>query len=364
MTQKKKRVLVIYTGGTFGMDVQMDVRPRAPGRSAKRVLSMTQLKPAELARRLKDRVPELESLAKCDVEIVLNCDSAHIGPSEWCLLADRIQAKWERYDGVVLLHGTDTMAYTASALSFLLRPCLRPVVLTGAQQPLSALRTDARRNLISAVEIAAHGPREQVGQVSVFFDSHLFQGNRVRKRSASEFGAFESPQAAPLAVVGTTIRYAQSRRGQVGGKSRAQDRARLLPDFSRGVALVHLTPGLPARSLRELWLPKLSALVCVAFASGTAPTQDPEFVELLREARRREIPVVITTEGASEGGAGAGLTSLRTYEAGRTLLDEGAYWAGSMTPECAYVKAAWILAQPGGSRRFGSLWKRRFANEV
>jgi L-asparaginase len=137
-----------------------------------------------------------------------------------------------------------------------------------------------------------------------------------------------------------------------------------LPGFDRGVALVHLTPGLPARSLREQWLPKLSALVCVAFASGTAPTQDPEFVELLREARKRAIPVVITTEGASEGGAGAGLTSLRTYEAGRTLLNEGAYWAGSMTPECAYVKAAWILAQPGGSRRFASLWKRRFADEV
>jgi L-asparaginase len=278
------------------------------------------------------------------------------------LLADRIQAKWRKYDGVVLLHGTDTMAYTASALSFLLRPCLRPVVLTGAQQPLSALRTDARRNLISAVEIAAHGPREHVGHVSVFFDSRLFQGNRVRKRSASEFGAFESPQAAPLAVVGTSIRYKDA--GGARRRRKPLDRSQLLPGFSGGVALLHVTPGLPARSLREQWLPKLAGLVCVVFASGTAPTQDPDFIELLREARRRGTPVVITTEGASEGGAGAGLTSLKTYEAGQKMLDEGASWAGSMTPECAYVKAAWILAQPGGARRFASLWKRNFADEA
>jgi L-asparaginase len=356
---KLKRVLIIYTGGTFGMDVL----PATQGKPARRVLSTPKLSPVALARRLKTRVPELQGLAHCDVEIVLNCDSAHIGPAEWRLLASRIQAKWERYDGVVLLHGTDTMAYTASALSFLLRPCRVPVVLTGAQQPLSALRTDARRNLISAVEIAAHGPRDRVGQVSVFFDNRLFQGNRVRKRSASEFGAFESPQAPPLAVVGTTIRYAApEKRGKASARA-LDHRTQLLPEFSGGVALLHVTPGLPARSLRELWLPKLSGLVCVVFASGTAPTQDPDFIALLKEAKRRGTPVVVTTEGASDGGAGAQQTSLGTYEAGRKLLDEGAYWAGSMTPECAYVKAAWLLGQPGGARRFRSLWNRCFAGE-
>jgi L-asparaginase len=375
VTKKKKRVLLIYTGGTFGMDVE---KGASPGKAGRRLLSTPQLNPAELEGRLKRRVPELAELASCDVEIVLNCDSAHIGPAEWRMLADRIRARWRKYDGVVVLHGTDTMAYTASALSLLLRPCLKPVVLTGAQRPLSALRTDARRNLISAVEIAAHGPRDRVGQVCVFFDDRLFQGNRVRKRSASEFGAFESPQAAPLAVVGTAIRYAgmsdaepdglsvgskAPRRGQgARAAGRKRDDARLVDGFNSGVAMLHVTPGLPARSLREQWLPKLSGLVCVVFASGTAPTHDPEFVALLREARAREIPVVVTTEGASEGGAQD--ASLGTYEAGRALLEEGAYWAGSMTPECAYVKAAWILAQPGGARRFAALWKRNYADEA
>lgn len=349
--RKKKRVLVIYTGGTFGMDVKNSGKAD----KGRRVLATPNLKPEVLARRLRARVPELQDIASCDVETVLNCDSAHIGPPEWWLLAERVQARWRNYDGVVILHGTDTMAYTASALSFLLRPCLKPVVLTGAQRPLSALRTDARRNLISAVEIAAHGPREQVGQVSVFFDNRLFQGNRVRKRSASEFEAFESPQAPPLAVVGTEIRYGNTKRG------RAKDRAKLLPEFSREVALVHVAPGFPARAMRELLLPRLAALVLVVFASGTAPTQDAEFVLLLREARRRGVPVVVTAEGSSEGGVGA---HPGHYEAGRALLTEGGTWAGAMTPECAYVKTTWILAQPGGARRFAALWKKNFADEV
>lgn len=335
-------------------------------RAKKSQLKTPQLKPLELARQLRERVPELAGIAQCDTEIVLNCDSAHIGPAEWQLLARRVQAQQARYDGIVILHGTDTMAYTASALSFLLRPCRKPVILTGAQRPLSALRTDARRNLISAVEIAAHGPREQASGVSVFFDDHLFQGNRVRKRSASEFEAFESPQAPPLAVVGTDIRYADRRkaRGGRGTGSRSSGASgsspELLPEFSSGVLLAHVTPGFPARTLREQILPRVSGLVLVVFASGTAPTHDPEFMELLRDARKRRIPIVVTTEGASETGSGA---SPRSYEAGRKLLAEGAYWAGPMTPECAFVKAAWILGQPGGDRRFSALWRRDFAGE-
>jgi L-asparaginase len=121
-----------------------------------------------------------------------------------------------------------------------------------------------------------------------------------------------------------------------------------------------VTPGFPARSLHEVWLPRLTGLVLVVFASGTAPTQDPEFLLLLKGARKRGIPVVVTAVGTAESGSGA---QPRQYEAGRKLLSEGAYWAGSMTPECAYVKAAWLLAQPSGAKRFASLWKKNFAGE-
>src|SRR5262245_36761578 len=123
----RRRVLLLYTGGTFGMEIPA-------GRGAP--ILIPKLSPAALRARLQERVPELASIADCEIKILLNRDSAHVGPEEWRKFADFIRKNWKRYDGVVLLHGTDTLSYTASALSFLLRPCLRPVVLTGAQRPL------------------------------------------------------------------------------------------------------------------------------------------------------------------------------------------------------------------------------------
>src|SRR5579885_85975 len=250
----RRRVLLLYTGGTFGMEIP-------EGRGAPIVIP--KLSPSALRARLSQRVPELEALADCEIKILLNRDSAHVGPEEWRVFADEIRRSWKRYDGVVVLHGTDTLAYTASALSFLLRPCLRPVVLTGAQRPLTAIRTDARRNLISAVEIAAHGPRSLVNQVSVFFDDRLLVGNRARKRSATEFAAFESPKVEPLAIVGTEIRYRAGRAPLAKGP-------RLLPDFSRKVALLHVAPGAPYGTYADV-LAGVDGLVLIAYPSGTGP---------------------------------------------------------------------------------------------
>jgi len=337
------RVLILYTGGTFGME---------PG------LSLPELSVESLRARLQARVPELAQLALCDIDIVLNCDSAHVGPDEWLLLARRIRQNWKSHDGVVILHGTDTLAYSASALSFLLRPCLKPVVLTGAQRPLSALRTDARRNLISAVDIAAHGPREVVGQVSIFFNDVLLQGNRARKRSASEFAAFESPQAAPLAVVGTSIRYASTK------TLPARRAPALKPVFNRKVAMLQVTPGFPAEEVARGLLPGLDGLVLIVFPSVTAPTHDPRFLALLRDARRREVPVVIATESAAHAGAADHSANPQSYPAGRQLLEEGCLWAGPMTKECAYVKTQLLLGQGPGRAAFARRWKRDYAGEA
>ncbi|MCM2277670.1 MAG: asparaginase [Oligoflexia bacterium] len=337
------KVLILYTGGTFGMDEYP--------------LDLPKLSPALLGERLRARVPELAKLAECDIEILLNCDSAQVGPDEWLLFADRIRSKWKRYDGIVLLHGTDTMSYTASALSFLLRPCLKPVVVTGAQRPLAALRTDARRNLISAVEIAAHGPRGVVKQVSLFFDNRLLQGNRARKRSAAEFDAFESPKAAPLALVGTEIVYDPS---AATWSRRKRQAGRLQPRFSRKVAVMHVTPGFPSAIMSQRLLPDLDGVLLVAFPSGTAPTQDGAFMDFLAEARRRRLPVVIITESTGEGASHA---SPPAYVACREVLEAGALWAGEMTLEAAFVKTSLLLGQPGGKTRFHRLWKKGLAGE-
>jgi L-asparaginase len=230
--------------------------------------------------------------------------------------------------------------------------------MTGAQRPLSALRTDARRNLISAVDIAAHGPREVVGQVSVYFNDVLLQGNRSRKRSASEFAAFESPQKAPLAVVGTTIRYAPPHAAP------AQSAPLLKPVFNRKVAMLQVTPGFPADAVARGLLPGLDGLVLIVFASVTAPTHDPGFLELLRDARRRDLPVVIVTESAAHAGAADPSANPESYPAGRQLIEEGCLWAGPMTKECAYVKTQLLLGQGRGRKGFARRWARTYASET
>jgi L-asparaginase len=348
------RVLIIYTGGTFGMDLGNGKEP----------LSVPRLSKDLLEKRLRDRVPELAGLADCDIEILLNRDSAHIGPDDWLMLARHIKSRWKKYDGIVVLHGTDTLSYTAAALSFLLRPCPKPIVLTGAQKPLASIRTDARRNLISAVEIAASGRRKSLQQVTLFFDDRLLQGNRARKRSSTEFFAFDSPKCQPLARVGTSIHFSAADPSIRLGKAplKMQDA------FSRKVALLQLTPGFPAEAVEKGLLPQVEALVLVVFASGTATTHDPAFLSLLRKAKETGKPVVGVTDDVSlaggQGGRKSGGTPVATYEAGKALLEEGCYWADQMTAESAYVKTCFVLGQADGAKQFGKYWRRNFAGEM
>ncbi len=343
----QRRVLILYTGGTFGME---------PGKG-RRALKTPRLSEAGLVSRFRRHVPELDSVARTRVEILMNCDSAHIGPQDWVEIADRIKKRWNQYDGFVVLHGTDTLAYTASALSFLLRPCKKPVVLTGAQRPLASVRTDARRNLVSAVELAASGRSELGRQVSIFFDDQLFQGNRTRKRSAQDFRGFESPQAPAIADVGAAIRF------HAGAASRrlAPRAGKMQDRFSERVPLLHVTPGFPSALIREQLLPSVDGLVLVIFQSGTAPTHDAEFIALLREARRLGKPIVSVTESRTEFPGQRMKPAF--YEAAKRMTREGALSAGDLTPECAWVKASWLLAQPHGAERFADRWKREFAGE-
>lgn len=348
---KRQRVLILHTGGTIGMEGYPDSALAAHPSA----LSLPELSAKAMEERLLNRVPELKQLADCKVDIILNRDSSHIGPDEWLLIAEHIRENWKNYDGVVLLHGTDTLAFTACALSFLLRPCRIPVVITGAQRPLSALRTDARNNLISAVEIAAHGPRQSVNQVSVFFSERLFQGNRVRKRSSIDFSAFESPYFPPLARVGTTIRYTKSTIKPLKGVKK------LLPVFDRKVFLCQLSPAFPSAAV-EMLLPEIHGIVLIVFASGTAPTHDPDFNKFLAAVKRRGIPMTLATETSVQDPNSE--KPLMRYEAGSELLNAGGLWAGSMTPECAFVKTSILLGQTGPNlREFTRLWKQDLAGE-
>ncbi len=361
----KKKILILYTGGTLGMISQSEGSP----------LQIPPLTRSELVQTLKTRVPELAEMAQIEVNVLMNRDSAHVGASEWIQMAKAIRNAEKRVDGVVVLHGTDTLAYSASALSFLLRPCRLPVILTGAQRPLAALRTDARRNLISAVQVACTGPRSLVNQVCVFFDDHLFQGNQVRKRSALDFDAFESPQAMPLALVGTEIEYLNAssdlKTPRKGGGVRTQQKGpgyknfKMDSGFSKRVLMLHVTPHFCGPVLKKEVLKELDGLILVVFPSGTAPTADPEFVKLMDTAREIKIPVIVTTEGKTDLLATQSKRRMNpeAYAAGRELFRLGAIWARGLTPECAFVKAAWILAQKEGKKKFRQLWARSYAGE-
>jgi L-asparaginase len=177
----------------------------------------------------------LLDLAHVELELFSNVDSSEMQPESWSALAQRLYERLPHFDGAVITHGTDTLAWTASALSFMLPKLARPVVLTGAQRPLAEVRTDARLNLIDAVTSALNGPRE----VTVCFDSRLYRGNRVRKVSAGEYDAFDSPNCPPLGVLGVETRF------QRGLTSKGS--MRLEAALDARVFLLKVFPGLDPR---------------------------------------------------------------------------------------------------------------------
>lgn len=337
------KILILHTGGTFGMDLITE--------SNKVKASLPKLSPAALKRRFFRKASEISRLADCEIEILFNLDSAHIGPPEWLKIAERIRKCSSIYDGVVLLHGTDTLAFTAAALSFLLRPCTIPVVITGAQRPLAALRNDARSNLISAVEIAAYGPRSLVKRVTVLFGTQLYEGEHVRKKSTTDFAAFESPYRPPLASIGTTIRYTSPRAETSSPKA-------FRPQLSENVLMVHVTPGFPSEALMgsTSLISKLDALILVVFSSGTAPSHQPAFKTFLDTARKLGIPIILVTEGSPS--TPQDQVPPLNYSAGDLFARPGFFRATAMTPECAYVKTCLILGQADGRKNFSRWWKR------
>ena len=313
---KTKKILVIHTGGTFGMSEDLEI-PR--------------LSASELKARLKAGAPEMERIARCDVTIAFNTDSCQMGLSHWIELASLIRNASKQYHGIVVLHGTDTLAYTASALSYLLGSSPIPVVLTGAQKPLSALRNDARSNLLTALEVAAECPRELRNRVMVAFHDELFLGTRIRKLSALRFGAFESPRFPILAKVGSVIQY----RNSIFHLPKLGKPPKWIPNAQAPAALLKLevTPEFPGSLFDSAVLKTLDGILLTLYTSGTAPTENQSFLSFLRRARDAHVPIFAITEREDTP------TRLNAYEAGKTLVREGVLWCDDLTPEAAFVKA-------------------------
>jgi L-asparaginase len=299
-------VRLLHTGGTLGMQG-------------------SPLEPGAYAARLLDNVPELARLADIEPRIVCNLDSSDLGPQQWIELATIVAEERERYDGFVVIHGTDTMAYTAGALAQVLRNLDRPVVLTGAQRPLSALRSDARRNLVDAVELATC----PIPEVGICFDGLLFRGCRAVKADTRHYRAFASPGVEPLARLGTDVDLAPHVR-------RPDGPFRCDPRFDAAVDVVWVHPALSVPALRHrLADPALHGVVLAAFGVGTVPRNGLD--EVVAEAVTRGVEVLVTTQWG-------GVVDLGLYRNSEQLRDAGAVDGGEMRVEAAVPKLMHALA--------------------
>lgn len=272
-------------------------------------------------------VPTLGRVAEFDTRLLFQMDSANMQPSDWLTLAREVHAQLPKYDGVVVVHGTDTMAYTASALALLLGPLPKPVVLTGSQKPLADVRTDARQNLVDAALVATLA----VPEVSIVMHSRALRGARSTKRDAWGFDAFDSPQLAPLVELGLDIEIAPHVRAP----------AELAPFDERlepRVLALRLFPGLDPSLVRGAVRAGVKGLVLEAYGTGNV---SQTLMPVLEEARARDVPVVVVSQCLR------GFVDLERYEGGIMAAAAGAISAKDMTVEAAVAKLMVGLARYG-----------------
>lgn len=258
-------------------------------------------------------------------------DSADLRPADWVRIADAVVRRYHDYDGFVVLHGTDTMAYSTSAVSFLLPGLGKPVVFTGAQLPLSDVRSDGREHLVTSLLLAADGG---IPEVSLYFGGVLLRGNRAQKVHSNHFVAFASGALPPLARVGVQIEVARHLVRPAGPGVPVDVTLPRAPE----VVAVRLFPGITARMLRQLMAPPVEGVVLEAYGAGTFPTQDPDLLAAVREAVDRGVVVVTTSQ------VHAGRVAPSRYGTGAALADAGAASAHDLTPEAALTKLYVLLA--------------------
>ena len=312
------RLLLLLTGGTLMMK---------PGGATGGAVTLDE---ERAGRDLVAEVPSLARIASFDTRLLFHMDSANMQPADWITLAREVHAQIPSYDGIVIVHGTDTMAYTASALAMILGPLPKPVVLTGSQKPLVDVRTDARQNLIDASLVATLA----VPEVSIASGARALRGARATKRDAWGFRAFDSPNLAPLVELGIGI--------EIG--SHVLPAAPLAPFDDRlepSVLAVRIFPGLDPALVRGAIRAGVKGLVLEAYGTGNLPNLGGSLIPALEEARERNVPVMVVSQCLKA------FVELGQYEGGAAAQAAGAISAGDMTVEAALAKMMVGLARHG-----------------
>lgn len=317
LLKKDKRVLIIYTGGTIGM--KKTDKGYAPVRGF-----------------IGEALSQIDDLSSDDVpawelfEMSPILDSSDMTVSEWNAIGKIIYESYEDYDGFVVLHGTDTMAYTASALSFILDGLDKPVILTGSQIPLSEVRSDGRDNLITSLIIAGEGV---ASEVCLYFSGKLLRGNRSTKMSADDLVAFSSPNYPPLAEAGISIKYNYSAISPHTDKPLA-----LRPLSNVPIGVLKVFPGIQFGLFESIMTDKLSGIVLETFGAGNIPSGGGELIPIIKRAFQSGSVVAVCSQCPS------GTVSLGAYETSSALKGAGAVSGLDMTTEAAVAKLYYLFS--------------------
>jgi L-asparaginase len=316
--KKKKRIFIAYTGGTIGMEKTASGYAPAAG------FLKSQL----------NQIPELnhESMPAYEIEEFNPLlDSSNIMPEDWFVIAHKIRDNYDDFDGFIVLHGTDTMSYTSSALSFMFEGLHKPVIITGSQIPLCEIRNDARDNIITSLQIAA---KFSIPEVCLYFDGLLLRGCRSVKVDAQGFQAFDSPNYPPLGRVGVHIQVNR----ELFFTTSAKDEPLGINDLSgQIVGALRLFPGISAAWMENALQPPLKGLVLEAFGVGNGPHLNKDFLQVVRRACDRGVVIVDCTQCLK------GSVNLRDYVTGSVLAEAGVISGLDMTTEAALAKLFYLF---------------------